>query len=302
MTARERRDSRFQFTADTSRQDALRAVRQKLETAGIENPGLDARVLLTHALGIDAVALAAHPETALGHEGARRLREFAERRLQREPVARIVGSREFWGLPFELSPETLVPRPESETVVETALRVRPEPASRILDLGTGSGCLLVALLHELPGAAGVGVDRSHAALVTARRNARRNNVGGRAAFVTCDWAAALDGRFDVVVSNPPYIASSVIQGLAPEVRVHDPALALDGGEDGLSAYRAILAQAGRLLAPDGVLVVEIGFDQGDAVPALAVEVGLAVLEGAPDLGRQPRAVALKRPSSSAINP
>ena len=302
MTARERGDWRFQFTAETSRHDALRALRRALETAGVENPGLDARVLLTYALGIEAVALAAHPETALGQEGARRLREVAERRLQREPVARIVETREFWGLPFKLSPETLVPRPESETVVETALRLRPEPASRILDLGTGSGCLLVALLHELPGAAGVGVDRSPAALVTARRNAQHNGVGERAAFVACDWAAALDARFDLVVSNPPYVASSVIQGLAPEVRAHDPALALDGGIDGLSAYRVILAQAGRLLAPDGVLVVEIGFDQGKAVPALAVDAGLAVLEVAADLGGQPRAVALKRPCSSGTNP
>jgi release factor glutamine methyltransferase len=302
VTAPERGDSRFQFTAETSRHAALRALRQKLETGGIENPGLDARVLLTHALGIDAVALAAHPETALGDEGARRLREVAERRLQREPVARIIGAREFWGLPFELSPETLVPRPESETVVETALRHRREPASRILDLGTGSGCLLVALLHEIPGVVGVGVDRSPAALLTARRNARRNGVGERAAFVACDWAAALDGRFDIVVSNPPYIASFVIQGLAPEVRAHDPVLALDGGKDGLSAYRVILAQAGRLLAPDGVLVVEIGFDQGEAVPALAVEAGFAVLEVAQDLGGQPRAVALKRPCSSGTNP
>lgn len=302
MTSPERGDARLQLGAATTRQDALGAVRRALEAAGIENAALDARVLLTYGLGIDPVALAAYPDTALGEDGARRLRGAAERRLAREPVARIVGRREFWGLPFALSPETLVPRPETETVVETALRHRPERTRRVLDLGTGSGCLLVALLHEIAGATGIGVDRSPAALVTARGNAARNGVADRASFLAGDWGAALDGRFDLIVSNPPYIASAVIQGLEPEVRAHDPLLALDGGADGLSASRAILDQAAGLLAPAGVVVLEIGFDQGATVPGMGRGAGLEVLEVARDLGGQPRAVALKRPSFSAMAP
>ena len=302
MTSPERGDSRLQLGAATTRQDALTALRRALDAAGIDNPALDARVLLTYVLGIDPVALAAYPETALGEDGARRLRGAAERRLAREPVARIVGEREFWGLPFALSPETLVPRPESETVVETALRHRPERTRRVLDLGTGSGCLLVALLHEIPGATGIGVDRSHAALVTARSNAARNGVADRAFFFACDWGAALDEGFDLIVSNPPYIASGVIQGLEPEVRAHDPLLALDGGADGLSAYRAILDQAAGLLAPAGVVALEIGFDQGATVAGLGRGAGLEVLEVARDLGGQPRAIALKRPSVPVTAP
>jgi release factor glutamine methyltransferase len=299
VTSRERGDSRLSFRAGTTRRDALDALRRALEAAGIENAGLDARVLATHALGIDPVGLSAYPDTELGEEGARRLRAVGQRRLAREPVARIVGEREFWGLPFSLSPETLVPRPETETVVEAALRRRPEPTRRVLDLGTGSGCLLVALLHELPGATGVGLDRSERALATARRNARRNGVGDRACFVASHWGAALDGRFDLVVSNPPYIASKVIEGLAPEVRAHDPASALDGGADGLSAYRAILGEAAGLLAPAGLLVLEVGFDQGASVPSLAASAGFVVEAVTRDLGGHPRAVALKRPSLSA---
>jgi release factor glutamine methyltransferase len=296
VTSPEWGDSRLQFSAATTRQDALTALRRALDAAGIDNPALDARVLLTYGLGIDPVALAAYPDTALGEDGARRLGAAVDRRLAREPVARIVGEREFWGLPFALSPETLVPRPESETVVETALRHRPERTRRVLDLGTGSGCLLVALLHEIPGATGIGVDRSSAALVTARSNAARNGVADRASFLAGDWGAALDGRFDLIVSNPPYIASGLIQGLEPEVRAHDPLLALDGGADGLSAYRAILDQAAGLLAPAGVVALEIGFDQGATVPGLGRGAGLEVLEVTRDLGGQPRAVALKRPS------
>jgi len=300
VTSPERGVPSFVLGAETTRQGALAALRRALDAAGIDNPALDARVLLTHALQIGAVALAADPHVTLGEDGARRLRGAAERRLAREPVARIVGEREFWGLPFALSPETLVPRPESETVVETALRHRPERTRRVLDLGTGSGCLLVALLHEIPGATGIGIDRSPAALVTARSNAARNGVADRASFLAGDWGAAVDERFDLIVSNPPYIVSGVIQGLEPEVRAHDPLLALDGGADGLSAYRAILEQAAGLLAPAGVVAVEIGFDQGATVPGLGRGAGLEVLEVARDLGGQPRAVALKRPSFSAM--
>jgi release factor glutamine methyltransferase len=212
-------------------------------------------------------------------------------------VARILGQREFWGLPFALSPETLVPRPDTETVVETALSLAREGTAprRILDLGTGSGCLLVALLHECPTAFGIGVDREPAALATARRNAEANGVGARARFVAGDWAAPLRGPFDLVVSNPPYIASAVIGGLDPDVRDHDPRLALDGGPDGLEAYRRIIGEAGRLLVPGGALVLEIGYDQAAAVRALGVEAGLEFVRLAHDLSNNPRCTAFRAP-------
>jgi release factor glutamine methyltransferase len=205
-----------------------------------------------------------------------------------------LGEREFWGLPFTLSRDTLVPRPDTETVVETALSLRPgagEPV-RILDLGTGSGCLLVALLHERPDATGLGLDRSVDALVTARANAWRNGVGPRAAFVASDWASSVQGGFDLIVSNPPYIAAGTIPGLDPEVRCHDPRLALDGGPDGFDAYRVILAEGRQLLAPGGRLVLEIGYDQDEALQRLAGLHGFQVLTVARDLSGQPRCVAL----------
>jgi release factor glutamine methyltransferase len=282
-----------------ARGQALAAIRRSFCDGDVPEPALGARVLVCAALGIDAAALAAHPEILVGDEGGRTLTAYVARRLAREPVARIVGQREFWGMPFELSPETLVPRPETETVVETALRHLGERGAirRLLDLGTGSGCLLVALLTELPAAGGIGVDQAQPALAAAKRNADRNGVTARVAFIASDWAAAIDGAFDLIVANPPYIASGVIEGLAHEVQRHDPRLALDGGPDGLSAYRAILADAGRLLAPGALLVLEIGYDQADALPALAEAAGFGVLEVAPDLAGLPRAVALKRPLS-----
>jgi release factor glutamine methyltransferase len=289
--------------ADDTRAEALAFLRRAFAEAGLDTPDLDARILLAEALGVDASALALRPHEPLGAEGAARLAGYAARRLAREPVARILGRQEFWGLPFRLSPETLVPRPDTETVVEAALAAVPDRRAplRILDLGTGSGCLLVALLHELPNAHGIGADRSPGALTAARANARLNGVGGRAAFAASDWGATLDGRFDLVVSNPPYVASRIIGELAPEVRDHDPLGALDGGPDGLDAYRAILADAGRLLVPGGRLVAEIGFDQEEAVRALVADAGLAVERVAQDLGCHPRAVvASQGPKSNAL--
>jgi release factor glutamine methyltransferase len=225
--------------------------------------------------------------------GAARLAEFAARRLAREPVARILGEREFWGLRFKLSPATLVPRPDTETVVRAALAsAEARQGLRILDLGTGTGCLLVALLHERPGATGIGVDHSFEAVCTARRNAERNGVAARATFAVSDWGAAIEGRFDLIVSNPPYIPSGDIAGLAPEVRAHDPALALDGGEDGLAAYRAIFPEAGRLLAPGGALVVEFGKGQEGGLRAAARVAGLEIVSVEADLEGRPRAALL----------
>ncbi len=285
------------FTAATTRARALARLRRAFAEAGLDTAALDARLLLLDALGIEPTELLARPEIPLGDLGAARLEAAAARRLAREPVARILGQREFWGLPFALSPETLVPRPDTETVVETALSLVGDGTAprRILDLGTGSGCLLVALLHECPTAFGIGVDREPAALVTARRNAEANGVGARARFIAADWAAPLRGPFDLVVSNPPYIASAVIGDLDPDVREHDPRLALDGGPDGLDAYRRIIGEAGRLLVPGGALVLEIGYDQAAAVRALGVGAGLEFVRLAYDLSNNPRCTAFRAP-------
>ncbi|KAA2235093.1 peptide chain release factor N(5)-glutamine methyltransferase [Salinarimonas soli] len=270
-------------------------VRSAFAAAGIAEPALDARILLLDASAIDATELAIRPERPVGEAGAERILAHARRRLAGEPVWRILGEREFWGLTFWLSPDTLVPRPDSETAVEAALRALPrrDAPARVLDLGTGTGCLLVAVLHERPEAFGIGLDRSPGAAMTARRNAVRNGVGDRAALIVGDWAGALSGRFDLVISNPPYIPAPDLAGLAREVREHDPRAALDGGADGLDAYRAILADAPRLLAPGGALVLEIGIGQADDVGALAFARGLRLDETRADLGGIPRALTFR---------
>jgi release factor glutamine methyltransferase len=272
----------------------VRLLRRAFHEAAIETAALDARVLVCAALGIAVADLVTNAERPVG-PAADLLNEYARRRLESEPVARILGEREFWGLPFALSPDTLVPRPDTETVVETSLRLLPDKSTsiRILDLGTGSGCLLVALLCECRSAFAIGVDRSFGALQTARANALRNGVGGRAAFVRGSWAETLSGRFDLIVSNPPYIATRVIASLDPDVREHDPLLALDGGPDGLDAYRVILPDARRFLVGGGHLVLEIGYDQAGAVRQLARAHALEIADVASDLSGNPRCVALK---------
>ena len=267
-----------------TRSDALRRLAKIFAAEDV--PEGDARYLMLGVLDLRAIDLALHGERALGAEDAARLQAAAQRRLASEPVARILGAWEFWGLPFRLSPETLVPRPDTETLVEAALRSIPDPGARIriLDLGTGSGCILVALLSALPNANGIGLDRSWGALRTARANADANAIAERASFVAGDWCDALDGGFDLVVSNPPYIASDVIAGLDREVRDHDPVAALDGGGDGLDAYRRILdATSHGLIAPGGSLHMEIGYDQTDAVMALGIMAGLRPLGFSRDL-------------------
>jgi release factor glutamine methyltransferase len=291
--------NREAIAESSTRASALTILRRAFAGAGLDTPELDARLLLMEALQVDGVEIAVRNDVPLGSAAALRLADFARRRLRREPVARILGHREFWGLDFELSPETLEPRPDTETIVEAALSwvLDRQAILRILDLGTGSGCLLVALLRELPHATGVGLDRSFGALATARQNAVRNGVADRAAFVASDWATAISGRFDLIVSNPPYISSRDVPGLAPEVRYHDPAAALDGGGDGLAAYRIILAGLLDLLAPGGTAAVEIGSTQEQAIRDLADETGLTVAEVAHDLAGHSRAVVL-RPDST----
>jgi release factor glutamine methyltransferase len=214
---------------------------------------------------------------------------LAARRLAGEPIDRVLGRRGFWTLDLCVTPAVLSPRSDTETVVRAALRHAPD-ADTILDLGTGSGAILLALLAELAEAAGVGVDLSGAALDVARANASRNGLADRAAFLQGGWDAAIGRRFDLVVSNPPYIPTAEIVGLDREVRDHDPHMALDGGADGLTCYREIVLLLPRLLTPGGIAVLEIGFGQGDAVAALAEAAGLAVVETRPDLGGAPRAV------------
>ncbi|MCP1546925.1 release factor glutamine methyltransferase [Methylorubrum zatmanii] len=286
------------FAATLPLEAALRHLVRTFEEAGLPNARSDARFLALHALSLTPLDLTLRGREPLGAAGAEALRHAAERRLAGEPVARILGAWEFWGLPFALGPETLVPRPDTESVVETALRLLPERPLRLIDLGTGSGCILVALLHERPGALGIGLDRSAAALAVAWRNAAANGVADRAAFLCGSWLDALKGPFDLIVSNPPYIATPVIETLEPEVRGHDPRAALDGGADGLDAYRSILADVARrpgLLSAHGALVLEIGYDQGNALTRLAQEAGFEVIGVGRDLAGHDRVVTL-RPS------
>lgn len=257
---------------------ARRALAAALRDAGIETPEVDARILIGHALGLDHAALTARGDTRLDVAAIRQIDGFAARRLAREPVARILGCQEFWSLPLAVTPAVLVPRPDTETVVELALEqlsgARRVERLRILDIGTGSGALLLALLTELPNATGTGTDISGAALAVARDNATTLALASRATFIVTRFADGLAGPFDLIVSNPPYIAAADIDGLAPEVRCFDPRLALDGGADGLDAYRAIVADAARLLAPGGRLVLELGIGQAEPVAALFAAAGL----------------------------
>ena len=279
-------------TPGTTVEQARRCLAASFRNAGLDTPDLDARVLVGHALGLDHAALVAAAAQSLG-DNAAEIAAFEQRRLAGEPVARIVGAREFWGLPLAVTPAVLVPRPETETVVELALSLVDDRkrSLRIADLGTGTGAILLALLSELPNATGIGTDLSPDALDVARRNAAALGLGGRARFIVSDFATGLTGRFDLVMSNPPYVATSDIATLAREVRDHDPRLALDGGADGLAAYRAIAADAPRLIG--GHLVVEIGAGQQPDVAFLLAEKGLAIAAVRHDLYGVARAVAAR---------
>jgi release factor glutamine methyltransferase len=280
------------------RRDAARRLRER----GIERSDLDARLLVGHALGLDHAGLVSAARRSLDQAERASIATLVARRLAGEPVARITGIKEFWGLPLALSPAVLVPRPETETVVEQALAALDqspglEPRSRALriaDLGTGSGAIMLALLSELPNAFAVGTDRDPAALAIARHNARRLGLDARARFIACDFGRALAPGFDLVVTNPPYVASDDIATLAPEVRDFDPRGALDGGSDGLAAYRAIAADARRLVAPNAHFIAEFGIGQGDAVAALFAAAGFVDIRIAPDLAGIARTIAAGR--------
>ncbi len=269
-----------------------------LAAAGCEEPRRRARWVVAAALRMSATEVFARPERILSAAEQARIAAIRERVAKREPLGRVLGHREFWGLDFALSPDTLEPRPESETIIEavTARLADRRAPYRFLDLGTGTGCLLLGLLSEYPKASGVGVDLAPGAAATARLNAAALGLHGRAAFVAGDWGRALMGGFDAAVANPPYIATPAIMGLMPEVREHDPRLALDGGEDGLAAYRAIAADLSRLLVPGGLFAGEIGTGQEAPVAAIVAAGGLAVETIVPDLAGIPRCLVARRPS------
>jgi release factor glutamine methyltransferase len=274
-----------------TRAEALCWGTKQLRAAGIDSPRLEARLLLAHVLGVTRESLIADPRAA-GPTGSA-YQDAVARRADHAPLALILGYREFWSLRFAVSPATLIPRPETETVVTAALR--GATPGRVLDLGTGTGCLLLALLHEWPGAFGVGVDLVPAAARLAAANARALGLASRAAFLCGDWAAALRGPFDLIVANPPYIASQEIPGLMTEVASHEPATALDGGPDGLTAYRSILAALPGLLAPSGRAILEFGAGQAEAVGALATAAGF-FHRSENDLSGIPRIIVLRRGS------
>lgn len=284
----------------TSVAGARRALAAAFREAGLDSPELDARILVGFALDLDHAGLVVAGERSITAGEAQAIAALGQRRLARESVAVIVGEKEFWGLRFQVGPATLVPRPESETIVDAALRALDaqglrHSSLRIADLGTGSGCLLLALLSELPNARGIGTDISSPALELARVNARALRLADRALFVRGSFADTLAGDLDLIVSNPPYVATDALADLAPEVR-REPRQALDGGPDGLSAYHAIAADATRVLRHRGALVLELGMGQAGPVAALMSAAGLAPREPQMDLAGVPRAlVAFRQP-------
>ena len=262
---------------DSSRRNLARRFR----AGGIETPELDAQLLVGAALGLDLTAMVARGEQRLTAAETARLTAMAERRLGGVPIARILGRKEFWGLCFDLSADTLVPRPDTETVVEAALAFLrgafpKDNALRIADVGTGSGAILLALLSELPNAHGVGTDIAPGALTMALANAERLGLSDRATFVASDYLATVEGTFGLIVSNPPYVRSADIASLAREVRDHEPRRALDGGADGLAAYRSLCGDSPARLRAGGALIVEVGYGQADDVARLMEAAGLMI--------------------------
>jgi len=287
--------------ANLSLDAARRELARQLKSANFDTPELDARLLVGAATQLDLTGVTVAAQRPLHQEESSRLAALTQRRLRHEPVARILGEKEFWGLRFMLSAETLVPRADTETVVEAALelvRAAGDPLEplRIADIGTGSGAILLALLSELPGATGVGTDISAGALRTARSNAEHLGLAGRANFVECDYCDSLAGPFDLIVSNPPYIVRSEINTLARDVRDYDPRRALDGGSDGLVAYRAIARDIAGLLEPGGAFALEVGEGQADDVAELIRLTGLHTIRPhRTDLAGIPRVVWGRKP-------
>lgn len=294
------------LTAPATVARTLTAAAVRLKEAGVEDPRRDARLLIAAAIEAGPERLIAEPERVLEDAEAARIEASITRRAAREPVSRILGWRGFWSLELEITPDTLDPRPDSETLIAAVLaRIEAQglvgAPLTVLDLGTGSGCLLLALLSELPAATGLGLDISAAALEVARRNARKLGLSERARFVVGDWGAGLGGSWQLIVSNPPYITDGEIGDLAPEVARYDPRLALTAGSDGLDAYRKLLPRAASLLGRGGMLALEVGRGQQDAVTALLAASGLTPRGRYRDLGGIERCLLASRgkPGESA---
>lgn len=284
----------------TSCGQILYDVTHRLRAVGVPSARLDARLLLAHATGISAMEVFSHPERQLSDAEQGRLNELVVRRERREPMSHILGQREFWSLPFRVTADTLDPRPDTETLVEAVLSHLPDRQAplRLLDLGTGSGCILLALLSELPHATGVGVDASTAALTVAAANAGDMGLAERTHFVQGDWGQGLEGPYDVILSNPPYIPDGEIDALEPEVACFEPRSALAGGSDGLDCYRQLAPQMVELLAPDGLGAFEVGKGQDQAVAALLRKAGLRIVETRADLAGIHRCVVFSHPIAS----
>lgn len=273
-----------------------RGWRDVLARLGFETAALDAKLLTGHALGLDALALATREGELVSRLSASTVADLIQRRMSGESVARIVGEKEFYGLAFGLNDATLEPRPDTELLVDLAIELLPA-GGRLLDLGTGTGCIPIAVLANRPDATALASDLNPDALAMARGNAERHGVFWRLDFAQGNWFAALaaqEERFDLIVSNPPYIASAVIETLSPEVRSFDPRLALDGGADGIAPYRIIAAESGRFLKPGGQVLVEIGFDQGEAVAALFAAHGFDQIRVHRDLNGLDRVIEAHR--------
>jgi release factor glutamine methyltransferase len=271
---------------------AWTSTRDRLKAARLDSPAIDARLLVEAASGATRMDILTDPYRALSDEQAAQLEAYVSRRERREPVGRILGRQGFWKIMVKVTPAVLSPRSDTETVVDVTLKAFEEHAGfSVLDLGVGSGAILLAILAERPAAKGLGVDVSEEALAVARENAANLGLAGRAAFLRGDWAAGLEpASFDLVVSNPPYIPSADIDGLDTEVRDHEPRVALDGGPDGLDAYRTLAPQILAMLKPKGLFAVEIGYDQAKAVEALFREAGAAEVRTIQDLGGRDRVV------------
>ena len=271
---------------------AWTGARQRLQAAGIDSPVIDARLLVEAAADVRRIDLVMDPHRLLTPEQEELFESYVARRERREPVARILGRKGFWKIALTLNPHVLVPRPDTETLLDVVLPVFDEyRAFNLLDLGVGSGAILLAILAERPLAKGLGIDVSEEALAVARDNAAHLGVEGRVALLRSDWTAGLaDESFDLVVSNPPYIRSGDIETLDPEVRDHEPRLALDGGPDGLDAYRLLAPEVVRVLKPGGTFAVEIGADQSSEVEALFREAGAEGVRTQKDLSQRDRVV------------
>ena len=270
----------------------LRHAEQQLAEAQIDSPALDARLLVEHALGLDRTQILAQSERVLTDDEKQKIAKFIARRAAHEPVGRIMGEREFWSLTFGLNEATLEPRPDSETLVEVALqKLRSNHAPQILDLGTGTGCLLLSLLHELPTANGLGIDIAPRAVEQAQKNAERLGLSSRTTFQTGNWLDTVTGTFDAIISNPPYIPTAEVPALMPEVREHDPMRALDGGKDGLDPYRFLIPQLRAFLKPNGFVIFELGSGQADDVAKLCANAGMTSITKHKDLNGIERCVS-----------